>query len=343
MLHGHGNDLYKYSGKIVSDFSSNVLYNAESEKIINHLKENLAKIKNYPDPDADNFKKEISEFHNLKSEKVLITNGSIEAIYMIAQCFSGQKSATIYPCFSEYEDACWLHKHKLTFYKNDGYWYKRKFTEDFVWFANPNNPDGKVLAVEDLEIMLKDNSNTIFIIDEAYGELSKKFISSIFLLKKYKNVIILKSFTKCFAVPGIRLGYILASEVLINKILKYKIPWAVNSMAIEAGLFIVDNFIDIKPDINLIYKESVSFQKEIDRLENYSVILTDSNYFLVKMTEGNSIKLKEYLAVKHGILIRDASNFRGLNNKHFRLSLQSYKENMNLVTILSKYKENNDF
>jgi threonine-phosphate decarboxylase len=283
----------------------------------------VRELSDYPDPEAGDLKCKLASNYQLSVNEVWVTNGSIEGIYMLAQVFAGKKSGIIFPCFSEYEDACQRYKHELSFYSNQGKWYNEQFTEELIWFGNPNNPDGKTISVAQIENMLSRNMNTIFIIDEAYADLCPDFGSALPLLRSYSNLILIRSFTKAFAIPGIRLGYVLASENIIQQLANYSIPWSVNHLAIEAGKYILDHQHDCLPDLSRVQKETKAFQMRLAELPGVRVHVSLCNYFLIELSGLKSNCLKSGLVEKFGILVRDAYNFRGLNHCFIRLSLQS--------------------
>ncbi len=335
MLHGHGNDKYWFASKIVADFSSNVWFKPLPDWFYQKLGVAFKKTIDYPHPKALDLIKELSSFHNIPEENICATNGSVEGIYLMAQAFESKKSAIIYPCFSEYEDACRRYKHNLSFYTNNEEWQKQKFTEDLVWFGNPNNPDGKNISVKEIENLLAKNSDTIFVIDEAFCDLCTDFKSAILLIQKYRNLVVFCSFTKSFAIPGIRLGYVVAQSFIIEKLNNLSIPWSVNSLAIEAGKVILKNYAELIPNRNELKKLNFILQNKLSGLPELNVIPSDSNYLLVQLKKGNAPEFKKYLVEQHGILIRDASNFRGLNSSFFRVSVQS-EENIELLVLAIK-------
>ena len=330
MLHGHGNDKYRYAGEIKVDFSSNVWYKPLPEWFYQKLSETFKNIIDYPHPKAFDLVKELSLSHNIPEDNIWATNGSVEGIYLLAQAFEKKKSAIIYPCFSEYGDACRRYKHDLSFYSNKEDWQKRQFSEDLIWFGNPNNPDGKNISVKEIENLLSLNPTSIFVIDEAFSELCINFESALLLIQKYQNLVILRSFTKSFAIPGIRLGYVVARQWIIEKLNNLSIPWTVNSLAIEAGKIILQNYAELIPNRNEHRKLNILLQNKLSGLPELNVIPSDCNYFLVQLEKGNATELKKYLVQQHGILIRDASNFRGLNNRYIRFSVQT-EENIELL------------
>lgn len=337
MLHGHGNDKYRFGNKIVADFSSNVWYKPLPESFFRHLYSEFKTIVDYPHPEAGDLKKDLAKLYTIPEKNIWVTNGSMEGIYLLAQLFAGKKSAIISPCFSEYEDACRRYKHHLNFYSNTSGFQHSVFNEDVIWIGNPNNPDGKVFSVSEVENLLQNNPNSVFIFDETYAGVTIDFCSSMNLLRKFKNLVILRSFTKTFVIPGIRLGFLFASESVILKIENLSIPWSVNTLAIEAGKYIVQNYTELLPSQNEIVKQNKIFYDELSRIPELEVGGSRGNFFLVRLKKGNATSLKSFLIEKHGILIRDASNFRGLNEKYFRVSIQPEEDLELLIAALRNY------
>src|SRR6056297_2330976 len=109
MIYGHGDDAYKYNKPVVADFSSNVRFEGPSHDLLKHLQEQLHKLDHYPEPGGETLQQKVAHFHNLEPKNCLITNGSVEAFYLIALAYRENKSSIVTPCFSEYEDACKIH------------------------------------------------------------------------------------------------------------------------------------------------------------------------------------------------------------------------------------------
>ncbi len=337
MIHGHGNELALYAGKDVIDFSSNVSFEGLHWRLKEYLTTELACIANYPEADANSLVHNLAKHHGLENTNVWVANGSCEAFYTLARIFEARHSAIIIPSFSEYEDASRLNKHRLSFIKNN------EMGDDFssydlVWMGNPNNPDGKVLTLSDIAVFCEKNPDVYFIVDEAYAELCEGFESSIPLLDRYKNLIVVKSLTKTFAIPGIRIGYVLADNEIVKQLNTYSIPWNINSLAIKAGNFILGNYYELLPDIPKILSNSFSLQSAIEAIDGFRVVSSKCNYFLVQLKDGQSHALKQYLIDKKGILIRDASNFKGLNTAFIRIAAQCTEKNKYLIESLKAWK-----
>ncbi|MGM0613809.1 MAG: pyridoxal phosphate-dependent aminotransferase, partial [Bacteroidota bacterium] len=284
MIHGHGDDAYKYNKPLVADFSSNVWFEGPSSDLLKHLQEQLHNVDHYPEPGGETLQRKIADFHKLEPKNCLVANGSVEAFYLIALAYRENKSSIVTPCFSEYEDACQIHSHDLQFVKNTDQWEKQVSGKQLVWFGNPNNPDGKVIQPDVLERLLKEHPETVFVVDEAYGELCAEFQSAASLIPAYRNLLIVRSFTKSFAIPGLRLGYVLGGESLIEKLRELKMPWTVNSLALEAGRFIMDHYDELMPDKNKVKTASEAFQRQLKALEDsLTIVPSQCNYCLIKL------------------------------------------------------------
>lgn len=342
MIAGHGNDIYNFQGKIRCDFSSNIPYCNASLQIADYLSDQLHLIANYPDPYASILTQKIAAHHNLSTDNILVTNGSAEAFYLLAHLYAEKKSTITYPAFAEYEDACRLYNHILSFSPIKELQPDTQFIGDSAWLAVPNNPDGMIIGNNTIESICLNNPNTLFIIDNAYGELCIECPSIVPLHKQLSNLVSIHSLTKNFAIPGLRIGYIVAQKEVIEGLQNLRIPWSVNALAQEAGIFVMDNYHILLPDNEKLCNESIQFQKDLAAIPQLEVIHSTCNFFLVCMKEGNAAQLKEFLVNRYGLLIRNADNFRGLTPQHFRLSVQEEEMNKLLMDGINDFFRNSE-
>lgn len=336
-MRGHGNDKYNFSGKIRTDFSSTVWYKQMPEWFFQKLDIALRNTIDYPHPSAAGLVEQIAVFHDVTAKNICVTNGSVEGMYLIAQAFSGEKSTVICPSFTEYENACERYNHSLNFISNKTDWQNQKFEEGLVWFGNPNNPDGKTISKDEIECLLSANPKTIFVIDEAFADVCFDFESAISLFEKHQNFILLRSFTKAFAIPGMRLGYVVAPDWIIEKLNKFTIPWSVNSIAIDAGKILIQNYAVLLPNKNEMEILHDFLFDQLCDLPELEVLPSDCNYFLIQLKKGNAADLRNYLAKKKRLLIRDASNFRGLDSNYIRISVQPKKNIQEIISAMKFY------
>ena len=332
MIEGHGDDAYKYKA-IKINFSSNVYNHVDHSGLHQHLFQQMESIRTYPEPEPYSLEKVLAERFHLSSEEVCVTNGATEAIYLIAQTFRNQISAILMPTFSEYADACRLHGHKVVPIYNLN---RLPDRGRLIWLCNPNNPTGALGVQEVLTACIKQNPQRIFIMDQSYEFFTQKALLTAKEAAEFPNVILLHSMTKRFAVPGLRLGYITACKELLHEIRTQRMPWSVNQLAIEAGHYLLSSSqYDI--DISLLLREKERLVQSLLSIGGMEIWPSDTHYMLVQLRMGKAAALKEYLATEQGILIRDASNFEGLNEHFFRIATQTPEENDKLVESIKKW------
>ena len=353
MLYGHGDNGYVYPQELLADFSSNVWYGGEPAGLKEHLFQQWKLINKYPEVLAESLTEKVGRHHGLSPENILINNGTTESIYLIAQVFKGRSSTVVFPCFAEYEDACRMHEHTIqmvSWHELEAYAEELSpsgvdirethmpvpawLNTDLLWIGNPNNPTGAVLAA--LERLVRRHPQLIFIVDEAFIEFTRAIGSSIGLLPELPNLVILRSLTKVFAIPGLRLGYIAATREIIFRLRAFKLPWSVNALALEAGHFIFDRYAQIQLPLTSLLQDKADFLR---RLEGAGIKIHSSHthFFLCETKYGDAEALQKFLLSRHGLLIRNANNFRGLGHKHFRLATLSPDKNQLLVNALKEW------
>jgi threonine-phosphate decarboxylase len=334
MLAGHGDDGYKHDRPVIADFSTNVWYGGAPDGLKSYLFDRWDKIERYPEVTAESLVRKIAESYDLPEDCILVANGSTESIYMIANAFTGVRTGITTPAFSEYEDACRMYKHNITLLP----WHEVAKGDvnglDLIFICNPNNPTGEI--IRNLEESISNNRDTIFILDEAFIEFTYSFSSLIQMVTEYENLIVLRSMTKLYAIPGLRLGYLAAAPSLISRIKNFKLPWSVNSLAIQAGHFIFDHRDSITIPLETVLREKQIFMSALSGL-GFTVYPSHTHFFLAETPIFNAAELKEYLLTNYDLLIRDAGNFRGLTDKYFRLATLSPDKNNLLINALTQW------
>lgn len=329
MIEGHGDDLYRYS-VIESNFSSNICSHPDSrlQPLMEHLASMPALLSHYPEPEAWSLEKMIAERHGIAPQCVIATSGATEAIYLVARVL--RTGAVIpSPTFSEYEKAC-----SLTAYHTYTPLSLNTLpkTDSVLWLCNPNNPTGEVLSQSEVRQLLRRYQDVV--IDQSYKRYTDIPVMSAQDAVRIRHIVLIHSMTKDYCVPGLRLGYIVAAPQQANLFRRYMRPWAVSSLAIEAGKYLLqhDDLL-AQPDL----REAQRLHQRLQQIEGISVAPTHTNFMLCKLKHGTSHDLKEYLAREHKMLIRDAANFRGLSAPYFRIAAQTPAENDALVAALLKF------
>ncbi|SFD48049.1 threonine-phosphate decarboxylase [Chitinophaga sp. CF118] len=333
MLNGHGDDRYLFGKEITADFSSNVYYDGVSDGLKKQLAASLEKVNNYPEANAQSLQKSLAAWHGIDPEQVLVTNGATEAFYLIAHAYRNKSATIIIPAFAEYEDACSANDIAIQYLLWADVSATTVFNTDLVFFGNPNNPTGAIFPKGMIKEMLAGNPATVFVIDEAYIDFTRERASMVESIGK--NLIIVKSLTKTYSIPGLRLGYLLSDIAIIQKILKYKMPWSVNALAIEAGIYITQHR-EALP-LEILLQDTAELIKQLRQIDGITVLDSHTNFLLCRTNKGTAAALKLFLLDTYGILIRDAANFRSLSPAHFRVATQTSDKNALLVKGISTW------
>ena len=342
--HG-GRNSKKISDSQIIDFSSNITPAGIPLSVREFLKKNLSDIENYPDYSSTALISSLKQYTGLEKANLLVGNGAIEIIYNFCFAFLSNKTTVLIPVptFQEYETASSLNDSKISFFKtldlseNIDSFISKIPKNGCVFLCNPNNPTGKLLSKKHILSIVKKAKklSTIVFVDECFIELVPESNESIIsYVKKFDNLFVLRSLTKSFGMPGIRIGYAAASKSMIEILQNIKIPWSVNTIAQDVGMIALKNKKHLR-ESNQIIKEEYSFLK--NKIANFNGVTcynSSTNFILIK-TKNDSSKLQEKL-LKHKILVRDCKNFRGLNNHYIRIAIKSHKDNLKLVNALEK-------
>jgi threonine-phosphate decarboxylase len=337
MLHGHGDDGYRHAHQIVVDFSTNVWYGGEPAGLKDYVFSQWPRINRYPEVLAESLAARVAAHHGVPPAQVLMSSGTTESIYLVAQAWAGRRTTILTPAFAEYEDACRLHGHALHFLPWEELQADTLLNSDLAFICNPNNPTGSVLTAATVASLLAANPGAVFVLDEAFIEFTASIETLIPLLARFDNLLIMRSLTKAYAIPGLRLGYVVASEPLIARLTAGKAPWTVSALAAAAGQFIFEHFATVQPPVGQLLADRATFATQLAQAADLLLEPSHTHYFVAKLPRGTAADLKQWLLAQHGLLIRDASNFRTLTPAHFRVSTQRPADNLLLVNALREW------
>ena len=209
---------------------------------------------------------------------------------------------------------------------------------DSLFICNPNNPNGKVKNIEELLKILAENKK-LLIVDETFMEFvsEEDAYSLVKYIETYENIFIIKAVTKFFGMPGLRLVYgNTSNKALIEGIYKYKESWTVNYYEDTLSNYIFKEEEYIKSSKDYYKKEQNYMINSLRKIKNIKVYDTDTNFILIKLKNINAKELKIKLFKESNILIRDASNFIGLDETYIRIAIKSHEENEVILKELSK-------
>ena len=348
MITGHGDDAWRFARPIRANFSSNVYGHVDLSALKAHLRERLDAIGHYPEPEPYTLEAALASRLGIDPAAVCVTAGATEAIYLVAHAFQGCTSTILQPAFSEYADACVLFNHHLIPGARQNLFSPGTSPElkepaappglrTTCWLCNPNNPTGDVIPRDVLIGTIEAKPKMVFVVDQSYGFFTQEALLEDAEIVKFPNVIVLHSMTKRYAMPGLRLGYVTAHPDLIGRIRAVRMPWSVNALAIEAGLFLCAHPDTAPIDLPALLAETKRLRTRLNALPSLTAEPTQTHFFLCRLKEGRAADLKQWLADTHGLLIRDASNFESLDAGCFRIATQRPEENDLLVEAISQY------
>lgn len=333
MIDGHGDDLWRYGAKVKHNFSTNIHSAFDHSPLMAKLAESVSAVTGYPEPEPISVEKRLANINLCQTSQVIATNGATEAIYIIAKNFSKCRSAIFAPSFREYQDACKMYDHQITFFDSI---LNIPADSDLVWLCNPNNPTGNVIPINTLKKTVETNQSKIFIVDQAYSDYTSLPVISAKDAVYMNNVILLGSMTKRFAVPGLRIGYAISNYLIIKNLKQWRMPWSISGLAIKGASYLLDNIYNYPIDAVTLHAEALRISREFEHI-GIHVYPTDCNFILCRLPKGSAADLKEYLISEVGILIRDASNFEGLDKTYFRVAAQTQEENNLLIEYVTKW------
>lgn len=343
VVHGAHIPFKIFDSSRILDFSSNINPAGTPLSVKRVLKKNVGAIEGYPDLSSSIVYSSLQKYTRLKSSNLLVGNGAIEIIYNFCFAFLSSRTKILIPVpiFQEYETAAKLNDCKISYFKT------MNLAEDLdsfisqiprrgcVFLCNPNNPTGELLSKYDVLSIVKaaKKLSTFVFVDECFIELVPESNESVIsYVAKYDNLLVLRSLTKSFALPGIRVGYAVASKSVTEILQKIKIPWSVNTLAQYAANAALATNSYLAKSNSIIKRESNYLMTQLCKLDGFYCYDSSTNFILIK-TKYNSTELQKRL-LDYNILIRDCKNFRGLNDHYIRIAVKSHRDNMKLVRAL---------
>ena len=328
------------------DFSANINPLGISSKVKESLIEAIKEAKVYPDIKYHNLKSVISEFEDVSLENIALGNGAAESIFNLVRAVKPRKALIPAPTFSEYEEAVLSIGGEVKYYflkedndfniKEDILDYINKDI-DIVFICNPNNPTGK-LTGKDIIVRILEKAkinNAFVVIDESFLDFIKDYneYSVKEFLSKYNNLVIIKSLTKIFAIPGIRIGYTLTkNEDLLEEINKVTSPWNINIFAEKATIAALNEKEYISKTVEYIEEEKDYLYSKLKSFEGLKVFKPSVNYIMFKALAD--IDLKEEL-LRENIVIRSCSSYIGLDKSYYRIAVRTREENERIINGLN--------
>ena len=339
----HGGDIYGNPG-ITLDFSVNTNPLGMPDTVRRALISHVDEFSKYPDPHCRELCAAIARYENVRPDWVVCGNGAADLIYRLCYAVKPNQALVCAPTFSEYERAleqvgCRTTHNTLT--KENGFALTGEIVEqlipdtDILFLCNPNNPTGRLIP-EDLMVRILKKAQvtrTTVVVDECFldftdGKSAKRY------MEEMPGLVILKAFTKIYAMAGLRLGYILNSDPgLHDKIVSAAQCWSVSVPAQIAGVAALSCTGWIEKTRRLVSEERHFLSESLSGFE-IEVFTSDANFLLMR----SECPLYEPL-LKKGFLVRSCGNFNGLDSSHFRIGVKTHEDNSRLINAIREVCE----
>ena len=350
MLKGHGGNSLELARRLgcppheIIDMSSNINPLGPPPGLIDYLKGHVDAIGKFPEVDSREITTHFGDQCGIGSDRVLAGNGTTQFIYALPQAMRIKKALILGPTYSDYADACQLHHVETTFaiaeesqnFQPDLNQIKTYLDAvDSVFICNPNNPTGALISIDDLKALCQSHPNTLFVVDESYLSFLPGADEKSIRRQDMDNLIILVSISKIFAIPGLRIGFVVSSIERTKQLRKFLQPWSVNILAQKACAYLmvqkdeIDTFIEKSSQMIAVERER--FLAAFENIPGITLYPSTTNYFIARLHRNlNAGEVCRRLA-EDKILVRNCSNFEGLTDRHIRISLKQPEHNHRLA------------
>ncbi len=343
-MNKHGG--YQGSAKEMVDFSVNINPLGIPKNLEKKLIAGISGLVSYPEITGQSARLKLSKDLKIKPDHLILGNGAIELIYLLARSLEPGKALIIQPTFNEYERALamygWEVNH-LILEKDDGFLIQserlqaslQELRPDLVFICNPNNPTGTLYSPDQIKawMALADWDLTWFL-DESFMDFTGQVGME---AETNKNIFILKSLTKFYALPGLRIGYGIGPPDMIKKMMHYKEPWTINGLALIALKEVYEEEAFARQSRAFIKEQGLKVYGELLKIPDLEVFKSHTDFHLCRLLTGSSLDLKEDLE-KEGMSLRTCEDFLGLDETYFRIAIKNEEDNDKLVTFLKKWK-----
>ena len=336
----HGGDIYR--NKVELDYSVNLNPEPAPEEIMTAALRGLELMHNYPDPLQEELRTAIADMAGCGASDVVCGCGASELMMAIVHAVRPRSALITAPCYAGYEYALRACNAAITEYSlntEDGFMLNKDFADliteetDIVFVANPNNPNGRLIEKDVLEAVREKcrQTGTVLVIDECFLQLTDRYEERADVTD---GAVHLNAFTKSFAIPGIRLGYLICGDHDLTENIRKHLPeWNLSSIAEQIGIAAAKVIRDtgyIAKSVQTVKTERAYLEDSLTAL-GIRVYPSDTNYLLLEAETSLADQL-----MKRGIMVRRCSNYHGLDSRNIRIAVRRHEDNERLISILEE-------
>lgn len=350
----HGGDIYAAARELsrspsrLIDFSASINPLGPSKQAIRAAAKALPLACHYPDATCHDLVTALASRWKLDPAHVVIGNGSSELIHLLPRALAIRHALILGPTFSEYERAVTHAAGRVTYLhamRKDGYQIPltqaRKALRttrsrvDTLFLCNPNSPTGQVASAKDI-LALADMAarrKVWVVVDETFVDYCEAY-SVLSAIARNSRLLVLRSFTKFYALPGLRVGYLAGSPEAVARVRRLQAPWSVNTLAQTAAQTALEDRRHAQRSLAFMHRERARLDKALGAIPGLHVFPSAANFLLVELPPSMPAAYVAQTLRQQGLLIRDCSAIHGLTDRTIRIAVRTTAENKRLVTAL---------
>ena len=354
----HGGNIYEAAALLgcepedILDFSASINPLSAPVGLFTRFNKSWNRLRHYPDIHNQELTGAIAAFHGVAPERVAAGNGSTELLYWLPKALRCSRAVIALPTFGEYVRAFEVQGvamravHALP---ENGYQPTigqieealAGFRPDAVLITHPGSPSGTLLPRQVREWLIAKcaDDNVVCMVDEAFTDFCEEESFKEFLHGD-RPLVLIRSMTKFYGIPGLRLGYVLASEAIARRLRQCLPPWGVNTMAQIAGCYCLEQTVYRDKTLELMDQERPRMAAALASIEGIEVFPGVANYLMARLDNSlpAAAELRDDLVRSHRIMVRDCASF-GVGDRCVRVAIRLPDENDRLISALSAWVE----
>ncbi len=363
----HGGNVYRVAKRLgrsidsFVDFSASINPWGPPTSVLGAMRLALTGCARYPDPHSEELCERLAKEHGVPQGSILLGNGSAELIRLLPKALGVRHGYVVGPTFMEFEHSLrvagasctYVHAESarkydppldtlLQFVNQKGVSSQAKPSRmsaisNAVFFCHPNSPTGRGVSFARVRELVRqtEREGWWLVIDEAFMDFWPSH-SMVSWVNNCERVLVLRSFTKFFGIPGLRLGYIVGSVPVIQNLHPYLPPWSINHIAQRAGVAAIEDSAFRRRSLRLLERDRASFMSQLQRISGIRVIPPKANFVMVELPKECSAEALISRLEQQGVLVRNCATFSGMTTPAIRLAVRRSHENSRLVRLLKR-------
>jgi threonine-phosphate decarboxylase len=312
-----------------------------------------ALVGHYPDPECVSLKKAIQRRWHVALDRIVVGNGATELIDLIPRALGLRSALILGPTYEEYARAIELAGGRTSMVmarRDEDYrppveaimcrlaaQRRGKMVFDAVFLCHPNNPTGQPCRLPDLRELMDaaDRAGIWVVVDESFIEYCER-LTCVPYLPRYSRLIVLRSFTKFYGLPGLRVGYSLSSQAVAAHLRRCQPPWTVNALAQRAAEAAITDLRHAQRSCAYVQKERGRLAAQLANIEGIRVIPSTANFLFIELPSSFRSSAITSALRRQGMLIRDCSRWEGCSERMIRVAVRPRRDNACLLAALEK-------